>query len=292
MDLRQIASAVSSRTRAILPVHVFGRPCDMVAILDVARRLGIHVIEDACEAIGATCYGRQVGTFGDLGVFAFYPNKQMTTGEGGMVVTDNAEYATLCRSWRNQGRGEADSWLQHERLGFNYRLPEMNCALGLAQLTRLSDILTKRAAAARTYSEILSDSIPEVLPPAKAQPGMTVSWFVYVVRLSEEFDRSERDAILAHLTARGIGCSNYFTPIHLQPFYRTRFGYARGDFPVTERVAEHTIALPFFTDIQPDQIREVCSALRQAISAVRAERSALVPVGVACEPESHASWIS
>lgn len=268
LNVDLLPAAVSARTRAILPVHVFGRPCEMSVITTLARQNGLRIIEDACEAIGARVAGRHVGLSGDAGVFAFYPNKQITTGEGGMIITNTAESAQLYRSLRNQGRSQGAAWLVHDRLGYNYRLSEINCALGWAQVGRLPEILRKRAAAAALYSGILADSVPEVVPPAAVESGTEMSWFVYVVRLADEFTRAHRDAILTHLRSRGIGCSNYFSPIHLQPFYRKQFGFAPGDFPVTERVADRTIALPFFTDIGPDAIAEVCSALREAVDTV------------------------
>ena len=279
IDVSRIPAAVSRRTRAILPVHVFGRPCDMPAVVDAAAPKRLNVIEDACEAIGARINDRHVGTFGDIGVFAFYPNKQITTGEGGMVVTNRDDIGRFARSARNQGRGEGAAWLSHEQLGYNYRLSEMNCALGVAQMKRLPLILRKRAAAAELYTGLLSDSMPEVIPPASADPGTEISWFVYVVRLADDFSRSDRDSILQHLHASGIGCSNYFSPIHLQPFYRDQFGFAPGDFPITEFVAERTIALPFFTDIGVDQIVEVCRTLKQVMKSVVRDRRTAVVVG-------------
>ncbi len=269
IDPKRIEAAITTRTKAVLPVHVFGRPCEMDPILEIANRRHLHVVEDSCEAIGATYKGRHVGTLGDSGVFAFYPNKQMTTGEGGMIVTSNAETATLCRSWRNQGRGESSTWLQHERLGYNYRLSDINCALGLAQLSRLGEILRFRSSAANLYTELLKDAVPEVLTPAAAEPGSTLSWFVYVVRLQPEFNRTGRDSVLEQLRGLGIGCSNYFTPIHLQPFYRKQFGFCTGDFPITEAVADRTIALPFYSGLKPDQIVTVCGALQKAIHSVK-----------------------
>jgi perosamine synthetase len=265
IDTSQIAARINARTRAILPVHVFGRPCDMRAINSVAQRHGLAVIEDSCEAIGATYEGRRVGSFGDSGAFAFYPNKQITTGEGGAVVTNNENVARLCRSWRNQGRGEDGAWLQHERLGYNYRLSDINCALGLGQLSRLDYILQKRKIVAETYHQALA-SVPAVIPP---RPEAGMSWFVYVVRLQDEFTREHRDKIMASLRAEGIGCNSYFAPIHLQSFYREMFGFRRGDFPVTEHVADRTIALPFFNNLSPDQIEVVTSSLSRAIAKLK-----------------------
>jgi dTDP-4-amino-4,6-dideoxygalactose transaminase len=266
IDVRQIPGAITGRTRAILPVHIFGRPCPMQDIMEIARGEGLVVIEDACEALGATYRGKAVGSFGQTSVFAFYPNKQITTGEGGIITTDNPQVACLCRSWRNQGRAENDAWLEHARLGYNYRLSDLNCALGLAQLSRLDEILARRARVAGRYTEILLDRLPQVIPPAPAATQTSISWFVYTVRLCEEFSRQDRDAVIADLCAAGIGCRNYFSPIHLQPFYRERFGFAPGDFPVAEHVSERIIALPFFSQLSDKDIVTVCDALARAVA--------------------------
>ena len=266
IDLSQIRGAVARKTRAILPVHVFGRPCPMEGILEIARRQDLVVIEDACEALGARYHGRAAGSFGQTGVFAFYPNKQVTTGEGGVIVTDDARVAALCRSWRNQGRAEDSAWLEHERLGYNYRLSDLNCALGVAQLSRLEEILARRARIADRYTEILVDRVPQVVPPAPPALETRISWFVYVVRLRDDFSRQDRDAVIQVLLNAGIGCRNYFSPIHLQPFYRKKFGFAPGDFPVAERVSERTIALPFFGQLTDKEILTVCDALADAVS--------------------------
>src|SRR5947208_4107151 len=194
----------------------------MDEIVEIAERENLVVIEDACEALGATYRGKPAGSFGQTGVFAFYPNKQITTGEGGTITTNDARIASLCRSWRNQGRAEDAEWLEHERLGYNYRLSDLNCALGVAQLGRLDEILQERASVADQYAEILARRVPEVAPPAPAGPHTDLSWFVYVVKLREEFTRQDRDAVLHSLREAGIGCRNYFSPIHLQPFYREK----------------------------------------------------------------------
>jgi perosamine synthetase len=269
MDVNRIEGAITEKTKAILPVHVFGRPCQMAEILDIAQRHHLTVIEDACEAIGAVVDGKNVGTFGRSGVFAFYPNKQLTTGEGGAIVTDDPDAAKLFRSWRNQGRGDTGAWLQHERLGYNYRLSDINCAIGAVQVRRLPEILAKRARVAETYSRILSDIVPEVICPAPAAPGSSVSWFVYVVQLPDRFSQEDRDSILRHLKAVGIGCNDYFSPIHLQEFYRQKFGYTHGSFPVTEKIAQRTIALPFFNNLTENQIELVGQVLAGVISKLR-----------------------
>jgi perosamine synthetase len=268
LDIAQIESAITPRTKAILPVHVFGRPCPMEPIMEIARRHNLAVIEDSCEAIGGTSGGRPVGTFGQTGVFAFYPNKQITTGEGGAIVTNDDEVARLCRSWRNQGRGDSSGWLQHERLGYNYRLSDLNCALGAVQVSRLPEILAARASVAAAYDAALAELVPDVLRPALEEPGAGISWFVYVVRLRDEYTAADRDDVVACLRHHGIGCNTYFSPIHLQPFYREMFGYRPGDFPVTEHVAARTIALPFFNQLTDEEIETVCSRLAAAVSTL------------------------
>lgn len=258
--LSSLSANGSPLPKAILPVHVFGYPCDMEPIIKTAEKYGLELIEDACEAIGTEYKGRKVGTFGKASVFAFYPNKQMTTGEGGMIATDDDEVARICRSLRNQGRGEDGSWLAHERLGYNYRLSDINCALGLAQLERLEEMLGKRGAVASMYNKRLKDIEGVILPAGHSHKKM--SWFVYVIRLSDRYSREDRDRILSGLKAAGIGCNNYFTPIHLQPFYKELFGFKEGDFPITEHVAERTIALPFFNNLKEEQIEYVVEKLK------------------------------
>lgn len=268
LNTELIPANIGPRTKGILPVHVFGRPCDMRAIVEIASLRGLTVIEDACEAIGATINGRRAGGLGDSGAFGFYPNKQITTGEGGAVVTNDERLAKLCRSWRNQGRNEDNGWLQHDRLGYNYRISDVNCAMGLGQLLRLESILQKRRRVAEMYSDWLS-VVPEVVRPSLPAPGTSISWFVYVIRLQDDFTRDHRDRILTTLNAAGIGCRNYFSPIHLQPFYREMFGYRRGDFPVTEFVADRSIALPFHNNLAEEQISRVTATLAGAVRSLR-----------------------
>jgi perosamine synthetase len=261
-----VEAAITPRTRAVIVVHTFGRPAEMTALLDVARRHNLRVIEDACEAIGAEMDGRRVGSFGDAAVFAFYPNKQITTGEGGMVVTPHAEIARRMRALRNHGRYESDgseaSWFDHAELGFNYRLSDMQCALGLAQMGRVDEILERRAAIARRYCELLAD-VPDLRLPALEVAGQRLSWFVFVVRLVERFTQADRDAVMRRLAEGGIATGRYFAPIHLQPAYAAWRDAAR--LPVTEAVAARTLALPFFNRITEEQIQQVCAALRAAI---------------------------
>lgn len=260
-----IEAALNERTRAILPVDVFGLSADMSAIMQIARKRNLKVIEDACEALGAECAGKPAGSFGEAAVFAFYPNKQITTGEGGMIVTDDAELAQLCRSMRNQGRAPDDRWLAHERLGFNYRMDEMSAALGLSQLNRIDEIVAARAEVAGHYISELAE-VPEI--ETLATPvGYKRSWFVFVVKVmgSNERDRCERDRVMDYMNKHGVQCRPYFTPIHLQPFYVERFGYAEGDFPVTEAVSRRTLALPFHSGMSGEEVRKVVEVLREAI---------------------------
>ena len=260
LDPALVEDAASARTRAILPVHVFGRPCRINDIVDIARRRGWSVIEDACEGLGSTVEGRPLGSFGDLSVFAFYPNKQITTGEGGMVVTDDALVADTIRSLRNQGRDSDGTWLRHVRLGYNYRLDELSAALGVAQLERLAELQAGRARVARAYGDALGGLDWITLP--RAGPGESVDWFVYVVRLHPEIDRNR---VMGELAEKGVASRPYFSPLHLQPFYRAAFGFAPGDFPVAERVAASTLALPFSSRLADDDVRYVAEALRESV---------------------------
>jgi len=263
--------ARGERLKAILPVHVFGHPADMDPIRDLADRYHLAVIEDACEAIGATYQKRPVGTLGDAAVFAFYPNKQMTTGEGGMIVTDDQAWDALFRSLRNQGRDVFDSWLQHSRLGWNYRMDELSAALGVAQVERLDEILARRARVAAAYTRRLS-RLEHAMPPAIAPWVTRMSWFVYVVRLAPWLDR---DGVISALDRRGIPARAYFPPIHLQPFYRERFGFRPGAFPVSEEMGRRCLALPFSGVMTDVQIDTVCGALAEVLAEAETARRAI-----------------
>jgi perosamine synthetase len=245
------------RLKAILPVHAFGQPADMDPFVKVARAHGLTIIEDACEAIGSTYKTQCAGAMGDVGVFAFYPNKQMTTGEGGMIVTNHDKWAAQFRSLRNQGRDTMNQWLQHDRLGYNYRMSELSAALGVAQLSRFDDLLAARDRVARSYSERLS-RLPWLKTPAVASKTTRMSWFAYVVRIAEEINR---ELLMESLASHGVPSRPYFSPIHLQPFYQQRFGYTRGDFPITEKLGDTSLALPFSARMTNAQIRHVCDAL-------------------------------
>jgi perosamine synthetase len=263
LNPEKLERSITSKTRGIIVVHTFGRPADFDPILEIARKHNLPVIEDACEAIGAQYRGRNVGGIGDIGVFGFYPNKPITTGEGGMVVTSDSAVADTIRALRNQGRRDSDGWTGHSLLGYNYRLSEMNCALGDSQMKRLAGILESREAVAMRYSQELQ-TIPEVIPPASQIRDGRLCWFVYVVRLSARFEPAQRDFICRYLIARGIGCGRYFAPLHLQPLYAP-YVNAGADLPVTEQVAGRTLALPFFNRLTDKQIIEVCRTLHDAI---------------------------
>jgi dTDP-4-amino-4,6-dideoxygalactose transaminase len=272
--------------KAVLPVHVFGQPAQMRPLVAAAKRHGARVIEDACEAPGAEYEGRFTGTIGDAGVFGFYPNKQLTTGEGGLVTTDNAEWARLLRSLRNQGRDDDATWLNHVRLGYNYRLDEMSAALGITQLRRLDDLLDRRARVAAAYTERLCE-MDGVTVPAIAESTSRMSWFVYVIRLAEDVDR---ERVMAALAADGVPSRPYFSPIHLQPFYRERFGYREGDFPITEALGRSALALPFHGRLPEEHVDYIVSRLADAISQSRSLASRSVtrlehPHDVATTPD-------
>lgn len=254
--------------KALLPVHVFGLPCSMEQIVEIAREFGLAVIEDACEALGAEYLGRRAGTFGDAAAFAFYPNKQITTAEGGMIVTDDAAIASLCRKLRNQGRGDNSRWLCHEHLGFNYRLSELHCALGIAQLERVGELLARRAYAADLYSQNLS-GIRGISVPQDS-PGSKRSWFTYVIQLKGPSPAPRRDIVIEKLRGRGIDCRPYFPAIHHQP-YLGDFGLPLNPLPNTESASARCLALPLFPSIGAAQVREVCSAIREILDEIDSE---------------------
>lgn len=271
------------KIKAILAVDIFGHPAAWDELSRIAERYGVALIEDSSEALGSAYrspdhlphprwrYYKRAGSFGDAGVFAFYPNKQITTGEGGMILTDSRKIYDLCRSMRNQGRTDEGGWLAHVRLGYNYRISDINCALGISQLGRIEEILKKREAVAYKYTKRLR-ACNDLLVPYQA-PHVKIGWFVYVVRLRRSFTRRQRDQIINLLKEKGIETGNYFPPIHLQPFYRAAFGYTRGDFPVTEQVADRTIALPFHNNLQDSEIDYVVENLLKAIDSVRDKKS-------------------
>jgi len=252
---------VNGQLKAILPVDVFGQPPNMDPILDLAKEFDLTVIEDSCEALGGEYKGRKAGTLGDFGVFAFYPNKQITVGEGGMIVTNDDAAADMMRSLRNQGRAVGDTWLQHTMLGYNYRLDEMSAALGAVQMRRLPKLLEKRAMVAGWYEDGLA-GLDAIDLPWLSPECTDVSWFVYVVRLKAEYDRTE---VAAALEAFGVPIRSYFTPIHTMPYMVEMFGYQEGDFPVTEMLGRQNMAIPFSGQMTHAQVNQVCAAMWEVL---------------------------
>jgi perosamine synthetase len=267
IDLAKAAAAITPKTKGIVAVECFGHPGGMVELEQLAQRAELVLIEDCCEGFGGHVGSsirdlRAIGSFGKAGVFAFYPNKQITTGEGGMIVTDDPDFAAHCRSLRNQGR-DGMAWLAHQRLGYNYRLSEMNAALGISQLTRLDDILENRRRVAQLYMERLMTNRYIILPTLDDQTHM--SWFVFVIRLNDLFDPDDRDNVMLELRSEGVGCGNYFPPIHLQPYMVKQFGFKPGDFPIAEYISARTLALPFFTRMTETQVDLVCQTLERVL---------------------------
>jgi perosamine synthetase len=252
---------IQPRLKALLPVDVFGQPADMDPVRAVASQYQIPVIEDSCEALGATYKGTPAGKTGDIGIFAFYPNKQITTGEGGMVVTDNPQYASTMQALRNQGRAPGDTWLSHTYLGYNYRLDELSAALGVSQMKRLDSLLTARQQVADLYEKYLGE-LPSVERLAILPATTRMSWFVYVVRIPRGCDRS---LVAARLAERGIPVRPYFLPIHLQPYMVERFCYQPGDYPITEDLGDRGLALPFSGVMKEDQVELVCRTLHACL---------------------------
>jgi perosamine synthetase len=267
LDPAAAAAAVGERTSGILPVHVFGYPADMPAFERLAAERALWIVEDACEALGAQhSDGAPVGGRGNLATFGFYPNKQLTTGEGGALVCPSSDHKERVDSERNQGRAPDMGWLDHDRLGFNYRLSDVACAIGLAQLERLDALLAARARVAALYSEGLVD-VEGLELPCPDEGGDRRSWFVYVVQLPRGVDR---DAAMAALRERGIDSKPYLVAIHLLSFYRERFGHREGEFPVCEDVAARSLALPFHPELSEGEVERVVNALREVVAATPA----------------------
>ena len=259
LDPNAAAAAVTERTAALLPVHVFGYPADLPAL----ERIGLPIVEDACEALGASyADGRPVGGRGHPAVFGFYANKQLTTGEGGMVTMSAPAVKQQIDSERNQGRAPDMGWLDHDRLGFNYRLSDIACALGLAQLERLDEMLAGRARVAQRYREALG-AVEGLTLPCEDAGGNRRGWFVYVVQLPHGVDR---DDTVRALAGGGVPSKPYFPAIHLMSYYRERFGHREGEFPVCEDVAARSIALPFFPQMSDGQVERVAHALSDVLA--------------------------
>ncbi|HOJ88841.1 MAG TPA: DegT/DnrJ/EryC1/StrS family aminotransferase [Pseudothermotoga sp.] len=252
------------KVKILMVVDVFGQPVDYDKIEPIANRWNLKVIEDSCEALGSEYKNKPCGSFGEAGAFAFYPNKQITTGEGGIIVTNNENVAKLCASMRNQGRGEDEAWLNHVRIGYNYRIDELSAALGYAQLTHLQEILYKRDEAAKRYSQLLS-KYSWVTPPYIADYTTKVGWFVYVVKLDEKINR---DRVIDYMSSHGVQVRNYFAPVHLQPFYKELFGYSNGMLPVTEKISKSTLAIPFYTTMTLQEQQTVVDILKEAVERV------------------------
>ncbi|MGH3056840.1 MAG: DegT/DnrJ/EryC1/StrS family aminotransferase [Gaiellaceae bacterium] len=261
LDPAAVEAAITPRTKAILPVHIFGYPAELDELEAIAERHGLAVVEDACEALGAEYRGRTVGSSGRPAVFACYPNKQMTTGEGGAVAVSSEEEWALLKSLSNQGRSDSGEWLTHARLGYNYRLDDLSAALGLAQLERLDEILAARAEVAARYGGLLAP-VDGVEAPLADDAEHRRSWFVYVVRLAAGVDR---DGVMARLAEQGVASKPYLPSIHLQPFYRARFGYREGMLPVSEEASARSLALPFHARLPTDDQERVVEALRRAL---------------------------
>jgi perosamine synthetase len=262
LDPAATEAAVTERTRAILPVHIFGYPADMPAFEVIARRHGLGIVEDACEALGGIhTDGTAVGARGNAAVFGFYANKQLTTGEGGMVTLGDPEVKARIDSERNQGRAPDMGWLDHDRLGFNYRLSDIACAVGIGQMTRLRGMLEQRALAASYYRETLA-GIEGLELPCEDRDGARRGWFVFVVQLPRGVDRDET---IRELAALGIQSKPYLPAIHLMSFYRERFGHREGEFPVCEDVAARSLALPFYPGLRQPEVERVAESLRSAL---------------------------
>jgi len=267
IDPADLENRITQRTRAIMAVDVFGHPADWDALTRIAANRGLRVIDDSCEALGAEYRGRKIGRFGNAAAFAFYANKQITTGEGGVLVTDDPSIARMARSLRNQGRSEMGSWLEHERLGFNYRMDEMSAALGLSQLQRIENLLARRQQTADLYSRRLS-AVPYVHTPV-VRSDVRMSWFVYVIKVSEDINR---EAVVEILAERQIPVRAYFSPLHLQKYIAGRQDCRIENLPVTESVSRRTLALPFHSRLTVEEVDEVVDALNGAVRSLSTGR--------------------
>ncbi len=271
MDPAAVEAAITPRTKAILIVDIFGYPADVPALVEIAERHGLGIVEDACQSIDGDYDGKKLGTFGHPAVYGFYANKQLTTAEGGVILTDSDALYSELKSLTNQGRSDDGAWLVHSRLGFNYRLSDVHAAIGIAQLERLDWMQNARARIAARYQQHMAGT-PGVTPMYEGPQRR--SWFVYAPRLDADLDR---DRIIGRLEAEGVSAKPYLPCIHLQPYYREAHGYGPGEFPVTEAISTSTIALPFFCELTDDQIDRVCDAMARAIDAERAGTP--IPVG-------------
>lgn len=256
IDPLLIEQAITKKTKAILPVHIFGQSAEMDPILKIAEKYNLKILEDACESLGSIYKGKITGTMGDIGTYAFYPNKQMTTGEGGMIVTDSKELYDLCCSLRNQGRGNSGDWLIHERLGYNYRMDEMSASLGITQLKKLDWMIKEKRKIVSWYNNALKDVFDIDTPQIGV--NRTHSWFVYVIRVKNK----KRNKLISKLNQEGIQTKPYLPVIHLQPFMRKMFGFKEGDFPIAERVSQETLALPLYIGLKQEDIEYITNKIK------------------------------
>lgn len=261
MDVAKIEEKITGKTKAILVVHIFGQPCEMEPIMKIAKKYKLRIIEDACESIGATHKGKLAGTFGSAGVFAFYPNKQMTTGEGGMIITNSKKIYEICDSLRNQGRAKNDQWLDHKYLGYNYRLDGMSCALGISQLAKLDFMIKERRKIAGWYNKILKSDSSIIQTPATAANN-THTWFVYVIKIKNK--KINRDRLIKNLKKLGISAKPYLPSIHLFDFYRKQFGYKLGDFPISEEMSAFSLALPIYLGLTESDCFYIIKRLKKS----------------------------
>ena len=262
LDPNKIEEKITDKTKAILVVHIFGQSADMDPIIKLAEKYNLKIIEDTCESIGASYKGRQVGTFGESAVFAFYPNKQMTTGEGGMLVTDDRAIYSLAKSLSNQGRSSDMQWLDHERLGYNYRMDEMSASLGLTQLQKIDFLISERCKIAGWYDQALA-AYSDLIQIPQTAIGNTHTYFVYVVTLKT--NEKIRDSVILDLKNEGIQTKPYLPSIHLLSFYKDRFGYHEGDYPISEKISSTSLSLPIYIGLNQSDIENICSTLNQVL---------------------------
>jgi perosamine synthetase len=262
LDPAAVEAEITDRTKGIVAVDMFGYPCELDELRAIAERHGLWLVDDSCEALGAEYKGRPVGSHGVSGAFGFYPNKQITTGEGGMVTTHSADEWELLKSLRNQGRSYENRWFHHVRLGFNYRFTDLQAAVGIAQLEKLDEILRLRAKAAARYADLLA-GVDGVDPPHPDDAVHVRSWFVYVTQLAPGIDR---ESVMSRLAEEGIEAAHYVPCVHLQPYMRERYGFGEGMCPVAEEASARSMALPFFTGIEAEDQERVVEALKGVLT--------------------------
>ena len=265
----RIEAAITKRTKALLVPDMFSHPAEWDELQAIAKKYKLFLIEDSAEALGSEYKGKKCGSFGDVSIFAFSPNKQVTTGEGGMIMTNNEDIANLCRSMASQGRKiKNGKWLEHVRLGYNYRLNEMSSAVGLSQMRRIKEIIKKRQSIAKLYAKKLA-GIENIELPYVAEYA-NISWYLYVIKLTGQFAK-KRDVVMQKLLEQGVECRDYFQSLHLQPLYKELFGYKRGDFPATESASDRGIALPFFNNLTETRMNYVVRTLKDVLSVFEKE---------------------